>query len=87
MANDDHIVLPRKGVDAWSAWRKQHAVEPDLRGASRAAIGRRQYSGTGRVAVRIGRRGERLSVGGRVEVKALRARVIKANGLQRLTMG
>jgi len=33
MANPDHVGTLRRGVDAWNAWRKQRAVEPDLRGA------------------------------------------------------
>jgi hypothetical protein len=32
MANDDHVGLLKQGVDAWNAWREEHAnVRPDLR--------------------------------------------------------
>ena len=35
MANDDHIALPKKGVDAWNAWRHEnYNIYPDLSGAN-----------------------------------------------------
>jgi uncharacterized protein YjbI with pentapeptide repeats len=35
MANDDHIALLKKGVDAWNTWRGENPdVRPDLSGAS-----------------------------------------------------
>jgi len=30
MANPDHLNMLRQGVDAWNAWKKRHAVGPDL---------------------------------------------------------
>lgn len=34
MANDDHIALLKKGVDAWNAWRQENPdIRPDLRRA------------------------------------------------------
>ena len=34
MANDDHIALLKKGVDAWNAWRKENPnIHPDFREA------------------------------------------------------
>jgi hypothetical protein len=31
MANDDHIALLKKGVDAWNAWRDEYRkIRPDL---------------------------------------------------------
>jgi len=35
MANDDHIALPKKGVDAWNQWRHEnYNIYPDLSGAN-----------------------------------------------------
>ena len=34
MANDEHVALLNKGVDAWNAWRKENPdIRPDLSGA------------------------------------------------------
>ena len=34
MANDEHVAMLKKGVDAWNAWRsKTPDIRPDLRGA------------------------------------------------------
>ena len=34
MANDEHVALLRKGVDAWNEWRRQNTlIRPDLAGA------------------------------------------------------
>jgi hypothetical protein len=34
MANDEHVALLTKGVDAWNAWREENAnIRPDLSGA------------------------------------------------------
>src|SRR5262249_53450766 len=34
MANDEHVAMLKKGVDAWNAWRRENAdIIPDLRGA------------------------------------------------------
>ena len=35
MANDEHVALLKKGVDAWNAWRRENSnVHPDLNGAN-----------------------------------------------------
>jgi uncharacterized protein YjbI with pentapeptide repeats len=35
MANDEHVAMLKKGVDAWNAWRNQNPdIRPDLAGAS-----------------------------------------------------
>jgi uncharacterized protein YjbI with pentapeptide repeats len=34
MANDEHVAMLKKGVDAWNAWRdKNPNIRPDLGGA------------------------------------------------------
>ena len=35
MANDEHVAMLRKGVDAWNEWRRQKrfSIRPDLAGA------------------------------------------------------
>jgi Pentapeptide repeats (8 copies) len=34
VANDEHVAMLRKGVDAWNAWRHESPdILPDLRGA------------------------------------------------------
>jgi hypothetical protein len=34
MANDDHIALLKKGMDAWNAWRQENPnIQLDLNGA------------------------------------------------------
>jgi uncharacterized protein YjbI with pentapeptide repeats len=34
MANDEHVALLKKGVDAWNAWRDENPdIRPDLMGA------------------------------------------------------
>jgi hypothetical protein len=34
MANDEHVAMLKKGVDAWNAWRDENpAIQPDLAGA------------------------------------------------------
>jgi len=34
MANDDHVALLKKGVDAWHEWRRANPhIRPDLSGA------------------------------------------------------
>lgn len=39
MANKEHLVLIRQGVDAWNAWRKVNAnIHPDLSGANLSGI-------------------------------------------------
>ena len=31
MANDEHVAMLKKGVDAWNAWRKEKRdIRPDL---------------------------------------------------------
>jgi uncharacterized protein YjbI with pentapeptide repeats len=42
MANDDHVAMLRKGVDAWNTWRDKNLnIRPDLSGVdlSRANLG------------------------------------------------
>jgi hypothetical protein len=35
MANDEHIAMLKKGVDAWNAWRAENLdIRPDLSGAN-----------------------------------------------------
>jgi hypothetical protein len=35
MANDEHVALLKKGVDAWNAWRRENPdIRPDLSGAN-----------------------------------------------------
>lgn len=34
MTRDDHVALLKRGAAAWNAWRAEHAVAPDLAGAS-----------------------------------------------------
>jgi hypothetical protein len=34
MANDEHVAILQKGVDAWNAWRGKNDVRPDLSGAN-----------------------------------------------------
>ena len=35
MANDEHVALLKKGVDAWNAWRDKNSdIRPDLFGAN-----------------------------------------------------
>ena len=35
MANQEHLVILKRGVQAWNLWRQEHAnIRPDLRGAN-----------------------------------------------------
>jgi hypothetical protein len=35
MANDEHVALLKKGVDAWNEWRKENPeIQPDLSDAN-----------------------------------------------------
>ena len=35
MANDEHVAILKKGVEAWNAWRDENPdIRPDLRGAN-----------------------------------------------------
>jgi uncharacterized protein YjbI with pentapeptide repeats len=39
MANDDHVALIEKGVNAWNAWRLENADElPDLSGVDLSEV-------------------------------------------------
>ena len=34
MANDEHVAILKKGVDAWNKWRRENPdIRPDLSGA------------------------------------------------------
>lgn len=41
MANQEHLDILAKGVEAWNAWRKQNSVAADL---SHAELGQRDLS-------------------------------------------
>ena len=44
MANDEHVALLKKGVDAWNEWRSQNPqVDVNLRGAS---LSNKYFKGT-----------------------------------------
>jgi uncharacterized protein YjbI with pentapeptide repeats len=48
MANDEHVALLKKGVDAWNAWRDENpGVRPDLVRASlsHADLSRANFAG------------------------------------------
>jgi uncharacterized protein YjbI with pentapeptide repeats len=48
MANDEHVAMLNKGVDAWNAWRKKNPdIRPDLSGANlfQANLGGAKLSG------------------------------------------
>ena len=39
MANDEHVAMLKKGVDAWNAWRDENpGIRPDLRGRSLVGV-------------------------------------------------
>ena len=52
MANDEHVAILRKGVDAWNKWRAQYPeVKPDL---TRADLRRENVSKANLSGVKLG---------------------------------
>jgi hypothetical protein len=53
MANDEHVAILKKGVDAWNAWRDENrTITPNLSGAdlTRADLSGANLHGAGLIA-------------------------------------
>jgi hypothetical protein len=56
MANDEHVAMLKKGVDAWNAWREENPdIRPDLSEAAWWQIRPKTWGGVNSRMTRSGR--------------------------------